>query len=101
MTHSLQIKHPFTIEKNRVECVRDANQSEVHREHPAVPQGRWSRNLERGGSLVDSVPFIRRFESRSSRHVGTLTKSFARSGLRCFSMKLRHSIPCCVGSTSE
>src|SRR6218665_1870823 len=32
------------------------------------------------------------FESRSSRHVGTLGKSFTRSCLWRFSLKLRHSI---------
>ena len=32
-----------------------------------------------GGSVVSSVPCIRRLEPHSSRHVGTLGKSFAHS----------------------
>src|SRR6218665_1050226 len=37
-------------------------------------------------------PEGRRFESHSSRHVGTLGKSFTRSCLWRFGVKLRHSI---------
>ena len=36
-------------------------------------------------------PKGRRFESRSSRHVGTLDKSFTRNCLWRFDVKLRHS----------
>ena len=48
-----------------------------------------------GGSLVDSTPFVlkgRGFESRSSLHAGTLGKSFTRSCLWRFGVKLRRSI---------
>src|SRR6218665_2908795 len=45
-------------------------------------------------------PKGRGFESRSSRHVGTLGKSFTRSYLWQFGVKLRHSIRA-VGSASE
>src|SRR6218665_887058 len=40
----------------------------------------------------------REFDSRSSRHVGTLGKSFARSCRRCFGVKLRHSIRAMFGA---
>ena len=38
------------------------------------------------------------FDSRSSRHVGTLGKSFARSCLWRFGVKLRHSIRAASGA---
>ena len=38
------------------------------------------------------IPKGRGFESRSGRHVGTLGKSFTRSYLWRFGVKLRHSI---------
>ena len=38
------------------------------------------------------------FESRSSRHVGTLGKSFTRSFLWRFGVKLRHSIRAVSGA---
>jgi len=41
------------------------------------------------------------FESRSSRHVGTLGKSLTCSCLWRFGVKLRHMYPCSVGSASE
>jgi len=47
-----------------------------------------------GGSLVYSTPIVRRVvgvDSHSSRHVGTLGKSFAHGCLWRF-VKLRHSI---------
>src|SRR6218665_3940134 len=45
-------------------------------------------------------PKGRGFDSRSSRHVGTLGKSFTCSCL-CFGVKLRYSIRAVVGSASE
>src|SRR6218665_1714876 len=44
------------------------------------------------GRFVTFRPKGRGFEYRSSRHVGTLGKSFTRSCLWCFGVKLRHSI---------
>ena len=41
------------------------------------------------------------FESRSSHHIEILGKSFTRSCLWRFSVKLHHSPCCCVGSASE
>jgi len=38
------------------------------------------------------------FESHSSRHVGTLGKSFTRSCLWCFDAKLQHSIRAVLGA---
>src|SRR6218665_656851 len=38
------------------------------------------------------------FDSRFSRHVGTLGKSFTRNCLWCFSVKLRHSIHAVSGA---
>ena len=43
--------------------------------------------------FVGFCPKGREFESRSSRHVGTLGKSFTRSDLWRFGVKLRHSKP--------
>ncbi len=48
-----------------------------------------------GGALVESTPFVRKgheFNSRSSRHVRTLGKSFTHSCLWRFGVKLQHSI---------
>src|SRR6218665_3430577 len=45
-------------------------------------------SVARGGTLIDQTPL----ESRSICHIGTLGKSFTRSCLWCFRMKLRHSI---------
>ena len=53
------------------------------------------------GRFVAFRPKGREFESRSSRHVGTLGKSFTRSCLWRFDVKLRHSIRAVVGSASE
>ena len=44
------------------------------------------------GRFVAFHPKGRGFESHSSRHVGTLGKSFTRSCLLRFGMKLQHSI---------
>ena len=44
-------------------------------------------------------PKGRGFESRSSRHVGTLGKSFARSCLWRLGVKLRHSIRAVSGAS--
>ena len=44
------------------------------------------------GRFVAFRPRGRRFEFRSSRHIGTLSKSFTRSCLWHFGVKLRHSI---------
>ena len=53
--------------------------------------------------LIDRVdafrPKGRMFEFRSSRRVGTLGKSFTRSCLWHFSVKLRHSIRAPLGSS--
>ena len=38
------------------------------------------------------------FDSRSSRHVGTLGKSFTHSCLWCFGVKFRHSIRAVSGA---
>ena len=46
----------------------------------------------RGGSLVDSSPFVRRFVGSNPLHIWTLAKSFTPSCLWRFSVKLRHSI---------
>ena len=57
----------------------------------------------RGGSLVDSITFHpkgRGFESRSSRHVGTLGKSFTHLPVAHWHETLTQ-YPCCVGSASE
>ena len=63
------------------------------------------KHTGRGGSLVYSAPFVRRkdrgFDSRSSRHLGALGKSFTRSCLWRFEVKLRHSIKAVVSSASE
>jgi len=48
------------------------------------------------GALVDSKGC--RFESRSSRHIGTLGKSFSHSCLWRFNVKLRHSIRAVLGA---
>jgi len=45
-----------------------------------------------GGSLVELVPFVRRFESRSSHHVATLGTYFTRRYPWRFGVKLRHNI---------
>ena len=50
------------------------------------------------GRFVDFRPKDRKFESRSNRHVGTLGKSFTRSCLWCFDVKLRHSIHAVSGA---
>src|SRR6218665_1823858 len=57
----------------------------------------WTPIKERGawwliGRFVAFRPKGRGFESRSSRHTGTLGKSFTRSCLWRFGVKLRHSI---------
>jgi len=44
------------------------------------------------GRLYTFRPKGRRFESRSNRHIVTLGKSFTRSWLWRFGVKLRHSI---------
>ena len=49
----------------------------------------------------DFQPEGRGFDSRSSRHVGTLGKSLTYSCLWRFGVKLRHSIRAVVGSASE
>jgi len=51
----------------------------------------------RGGSLVDSSPFVRRVVG-SNRHVGTLRKSVTRSCLWRSGVKLRHSIRAVSGA---
>src|SRR6218665_2983422 len=54
-----------------------------------------------GGALVESMPFRPEghgFDSRSSRHVGTLGKSFTHSCLRCFGVNFRHSIRAVSGA---
>src|SRR6218665_1564021 len=57
----------------------------------------WARWLI--GRVYAYRPKNRRFKSSSSRHVGTLGKSFARSCLEwCFGMKLRHSIRAVSGA---
>ena len=43
-------------------------------------------------------PISRGFKPRSSRHVGTLGKSFTRSYLWRFGVKLRHSIRAVLGA---
>src|SRR6218665_1200074 len=51
-------------------------------------------------SIVDSFqPEGRGFNSRSSRHIGTLGKSLTRGCLWRFGMKLRHSIRAVSGAT--
>ena len=56
--------------------------------------GTWWRN-----GWVDSFqPEGRGFDSRSSRHVGTLGKSLTHSCLWCFGVKLRHSIRAVSGA---
>ena len=52
----------------------------------------------RGGTLVDSSPFVRGFESLASRHVETLDKSFPRCCMWRFGVKLRHSIHAVSGA---
>src|SRR6218665_2952275 len=53
------------------------------------------------GRVDDFQPEDRGFDSRSSRHVGTLGKSFTCSCLWRFGVKLRYSIRAVVGSASE
>ena len=63
-------------------------------------QGQWISSSGENSCgvwwLIHSVdacrPKGRGFDSRSSRHVETLGKSFARSCLWSFGLKLRHSI---------
>src|SRR6218665_1938841 len=50
------------------------------------------------GRFVAFNPKGRRFESHSSCHVGTLGKSFTRSCLQLFSVKLQHSIHAVSGA---
>ena len=50
------------------------------------------------GRFVAFRPKGRGFKSHSSRHVGTLGKSFACSGLWLFSMKFQHIIHAVVGA---
>ena len=52
--------------------------------------------MGRGRSLVELEGCG--LKSRSSRHVGTLDKSFAHSCLWRFSVKLRHSIRAVLGA---
>ena len=57
-----------------------------------TPSNPWKGRhhvVGRGGSLVDLMPFVRRFESRSSHHIGTITCSCC---LWRFGVKLIHSI---------
>ena len=53
-------------------------------------------SVGRGGDTFQ--PEDRGFESRSSRHVGTLGKSFTCNCLLRFSVKLRHSIRAVSGA---
>jgi len=48
--------------------------------------------------LIAFRPKGRRFESRSSHHIGTLGKSFTRSCLWRFGVKLQHSIHALSGA---
>src|SRR6218665_2761179 len=50
------------------------------------------------GRFDASRPKRHGFDSRSSRHVETLGKSFTRSCLWCFGVKLRHSIRAALGA---
>ena len=64
---------------------------------------KWS--LGHGGALVESIPFDRMvvgsgFESRSSRHVGTLGKSLTRLPV-ALRPETPAQHPCCVGSAFE
>src|SRR6218665_1178458 len=66
--------------------------------HKSLSQWLKSRALWRIGRVVTLRPKGCGFESRSSRHVVTLGKSFTRSCLLCFSVKLRHSICAVLGA---
>ena len=66
---------------------------------PSYFQEKQQVGLGGSGSLVDSTRFVRRvagskFESRSSRHLGTLGKSFTLSWLWCLGVKLTESMLC-------
>jgi len=50
------------------------------------------------GRFVAFRPKSRGFESRSSHHIGTLGKSFTRSCLWDFGIKLKHSIRAVPGA---
>jgi len=52
---------------------------------------------ERGGSVVGSVPCVRKVAGSkpTSRHIGTLVKSFARSCLLHFGMLILTQYQCC------
>src|SRR6218665_450764 len=60
----------------------------------AVNHAFYAYIVGRSGSLLDSAPFVLRVAGSNPpiRHVGTLDKSFTRSCLWSFGVKLRHSI---------
>src|SRR6218665_4166513 len=53
------------------------------------------RSVGHGGSVVSSVPCIRRFESHTSHHVGTLGMSFTHSCLWSFGLLTPAQNQCC------
>src|SRR6218665_3937785 len=83
---------------HRPNCLNLAN-------HPTPPRNRFRDTEARYSGMwwlivrVDAIrPEGRGFESRSSRHVGTLGKSLTRSCLWRFGVRLRHSIRAVSGA---
>ena len=62
------------------------------------PPEQNKNSVRHGGSLVDSSPFIRRVMGSNPTLAGTLGKSFIRSCLWHFDVKLQHNIRAVLGA---
>ena len=98
-----QINVPIAIKARRGNDIEKqlsfvCSKQPYHRHSTSPEQGRHCWTWWRIGRVVIFRPEGRGFESRYSRHVGTLGKSLTRSCLWCFGVKLRHNIGAVSGA---